>query len=66
MGQNEFEAESVPWFLLTTADRFLILYKWNKIKHRMFSFITQNWREKPLIDLCRKSVVFVFCDNTTP
>lgn len=24
--------------------------KWNKIEHRMFSFITQNWRGKPLLD----------------
>jgi hypothetical protein len=23
--------------------------KWNKIEHRMFSFISQNWRGKPLI-----------------
>jgi len=23
--------------------------KWNKIEHRMFSFITQNWRARPLI-----------------
>jgi Rhodopirellula transposase DDE domain len=23
--------------------------KWNKIEHRMFSFITQNWRGQPLI-----------------
>jgi transposase len=23
--------------------------KWNKIEHRMFSFITQNWRAKPLV-----------------
>jgi hypothetical protein len=23
--------------------------KWNKIEHRMFSFITQNWRGRPLI-----------------
>ena len=23
--------------------------KWNKIKHRLFSFISQNWRGKPLI-----------------
>ena len=22
--------------------------KWNKIEHRLFSFITQNWRGKPL------------------
>jgi hypothetical protein len=24
--------------------------KWNKIEHRMFCFISQNWRGKPLID----------------
>lgn len=23
--------------------------KWNKIEHRLFAFITQNWRGKPLI-----------------
>ncbi len=25
--------------------------KWNKIEHRLFSFITMNWRGKPLYDL---------------
>ena len=25
--------------------------KWNKIEHRMFSFISMNWRGEPLIDL---------------
>jgi Rhodopirellula transposase DDE domain len=29
--------------------------KWNKIEHRLFSFITQNWRGKPL--LSRQAVV---------
>jgi transposase len=24
--------------------------KWNKIEHRMFSFITKNWRGRPLVD----------------
>jgi len=24
--------------------------KWNKIEHRLFSFITQNWRGKPLVN----------------
>jgi hypothetical protein len=24
--------------------------KWNKIEHRMFSFITQNWRARPLLN----------------
>jgi len=25
--------------------------KWNKIEHRLFSFVTQNWRGKPLLSL---------------
>ena len=25
--------------------------KWNKVEHRLFSFITQNWRGKPLASL---------------
>jgi len=25
--------------------------KWNKIEHRMFSYITKNWRAKPLESL---------------
>ena len=25
--------------------------KWNKIEHRLFSFITRNWRGKPLVSL---------------
>ena len=25
--------------------------KWNKIEHRLFSFISMNWRGKPLISL---------------
>jgi hypothetical protein len=25
--------------------------KWNKIEHRLFSFITHNWRGKPLVTL---------------
>jgi hypothetical protein len=24
--------------------------KWNKIEHRLFSFISLNWRREPLID----------------
>jgi len=23
--------------------------KWNKIEHRLFSFISQNWRAQPLV-----------------
>jgi hypothetical protein len=25
--------------------------KWNKIEHRLFSFIAQNWRGRPLVSL---------------
>jgi len=25
--------------------------KWNKIEHRMFSYISQNWRDKPLVSI---------------
>ncbi|OFZ38985.1 MAG: hypothetical protein A2504_04455 [Bdellovibrionales bacterium RIFOXYD12_FULL_39_22] len=24
--------------------------KWNKIEHRLFSYISMNWRGKPLVD----------------
>lgn len=37
--------------------------KWNKIEHRMFSQITQNWRAKPLIDL--KTIVELIGNTTT-
>jgi hypothetical protein len=37
--------------------------KWNKIEHRLFSFITQNWRGKPLYDLA--TVVNLICNTTT-
>ncbi len=37
--------------------------KWNKIEHRLFSFITQNWRGKPL--LTRATVVSLIASTTT-
>ena len=37
--------------------------KWNKIEHRMFSFISQNWRGKPLID--HLTVVSLISNTTT-
>lgn len=36
--------------------------KWNKIEHRMFSFISKNWRAKPLVSL---EVVVNLIANTT-
>lgn len=37
--------------------------KWNKIEHRLFSFITQNWRGKPLVS--RQAIVELIASTTT-
>jgi DDE family transposase len=37
--------------------------KWNKIEHRLFSFISQNWRGKPL--LTRAAIVSLIGSTTT-
>lgn len=37
--------------------------KWNKIEHRLFSFITQNWRGKPLIS--HEAIVNLIAATTT-
>lgn len=37
--------------------------KWNKIEHKMFSFITQNWRGRPLIS--RQVVVNLIANTQT-
>jgi hypothetical protein len=36
--------------------------KWNKIEHRLFAFITQNWRGKPLVS---HQVIIQLIANTT-
>lgn len=37
--------------------------KWNKIEHRLFSYISQNWRGKPLIS--RETIVNLIAKTTT-
>jgi hypothetical protein len=37
--------------------------KWNKIEHRMFSFVTKNWRGRPLDSLA--TVVNLIANTTT-
>ncbi len=37
--------------------------KWNKIEHRLFSFISQNWRGKPLVS--RQVIVNLIAATTT-
>jgi len=37
--------------------------KWNKIEHRLFSFITQNWRGRPLVSY--RTIVRLIAATTT-
>ena len=37
--------------------------KWNKIEHRLFSFITSNWRGEPLMDY--ETIVNLIAGTTT-
>ena len=37
--------------------------KWNKIEHKMFSYITKNWRGKPLIS--RETVIKLIANTST-
>jgi transposase len=37
--------------------------KWNKIEHRLFSFITQNWRGEPLVS--HEAIVSLIASTTT-
>jgi transposase len=37
--------------------------KWNKIEHRLFSYITRNWRGRPLIDY--RTIVDLIASTTT-
>jgi hypothetical protein len=37
--------------------------KWNKIEHRLFCYITSNWRGQPLIDL--QTIVSLIASTTT-
>jgi len=37
--------------------------KWNKIEHRLFSYISQNWRGKPLVS--HEVIVQLIASTTT-
>jgi hypothetical protein len=37
--------------------------KWNQIEHRLFSFITQNWRGRPLVS--HQAIVSLIANTTT-
>lgn len=60
-GSNGYKVRLWKWELQKLADELKIdihvchfppgTSKWNKIEHKMFSFITMNWRGKPLVSL---------------
>ena len=60
-GSNGYRLRLWKWELQKLADKTQLTIevchlppgtsKWNKIEHRLFSFITQNWRGKPLVTL---------------
>lgn len=59
-GSNGYRVRLWKWELHKLADELNMTIhvshfppgtsKWNKIEHKMFSFISKNWRGKPLID----------------
>jgi transposase len=72
-GSNGYRVRLWKWELQKFADRSGLTIsvchlppgtsKWNKIEHRLFSFISQNWRGKPL--LTRATVVNLIAHTTT-
>jgi hypothetical protein len=72
-GSNGYRVRLWKWELQKLADETGLAIsvchlppgtsKWNKIEHRLFSFISQNWRGKPL--LTRATVVNLIASTTT-
>jgi len=72
-GSNGPRVRLWKWELQRLADRLGIpisvchlppgTSKWNKIEHRLFSFISQNWRGKPL--LTHATIVNLIAGTTT-
>ena len=72
-GSNGYRVRLWKWELQKFADKSGLTIsvchlppgtsKWNKIEHRLFSFISQNWRGKPL--LTRATVVNLIAHTTT-
>ena len=60
-GSNGYRVRAWKWHLARLAERTGLeitvchyppgTSKWNKIEHRMFSFITMNWRGRPLTSI---------------
>jgi len=72
-GSNGARVRLWKWELQRLADRLGVpisvshlppgTSKWNQIEHRLFSFISQNWRGQPL--LTHAAIVNLIADTTT-
>jgi Rhodopirellula transposase DDE domain len=72
-GSNGARSRLWKWALQRVADDFDLSLsichlppgtsKWNKIEHRLFSFISQNWRGKPLVS--HQAIVNLIAATTT-
>ncbi len=72
-GSNGPRSRLWKWVLQRMADDFDLTLsvchfppgtsKWNKIEHRLFSFISQNWRGKPLVS--HHAIVNLIAATTT-
>jgi hypothetical protein len=72
-GSNGPRSRLWKWALQRVADDFDLTLsvchlppgtsKWNKIEHRLFSFISQNWRGKPLVS--HQAIVNLIAATTT-
>jgi hypothetical protein len=72
-GSNGSRSRLWKWALQRLADDFNLTLsvchfppgtsKWNKIEHRLFSFISQNWRGQPLVS--HQAIVNLIAATTT-
>lgn len=72
-GSNGYRVRAWKWHLQQLADETGLeitvchyppgTSKWNKIEHRLFSFITMNWRGRPLTDI--RTIVELIAATTT-
>ncbi len=72
-GSNGYRPRAWKWFLAALAaetglEITVVHYppgtsKWNKIEHRLFSFISMNWRGRPLTDI--RTIVELIAATTT-
>lgn len=72
-GSNGWRPRLWKWVLASLADELGLeihvshlppgTSKWNKVEHRLFSYITKNWEGKPLVDI--QTVIKLISSTTT-